>query len=1028
MTCEMCRTAGLRTRDSGFRGTARRGWVLWLLLLVVAGGATEAAENRFRNVWNVPFGSVSNGPQGAVVVEDGPRRAVTAAEVALRSRKVSDAIARQHSPRALAQAVEALRYLRTRGVKRGAQLRVPRLIVHTSGGRPILPNLERARQAGTIGAATNKLTFTFQGFSAADEQTFRAYLDGAMPVARAIYGPPAFDLAVKVIQDDTLQSIQGGTYDVTANEIRLPPPPDGGRNWPEDTFVLMLLVLHAFHDDVALFYDSWEQGMAGAAATVIQVSPGVAPGYDPANPGPFYSGAVYEPMNQPQLGNSTWFPASGFSGMLVWRIAQSRAAWFKCYVEDPQFFQRFNTQYYARLNALPASERGALAGDTPRLLELCQTVLPSVEGARFVSWYRRQYVLDTSVTVGPKLYCWNIPLVDAVVLIVEHFETDGAGDEAPRGGTARTVYFNYDFTLTLFAQEGNEITVPATGDSAGEGFLLPTFFNVGGPQRITVQVELNGLVARYPFPYGVRDFEGDGTNVNDIYGAILGPTSGTINVVGLDGLADVQVSRGIWSGVINNHTLSPAQLVVTFDDGNGNQVSRTVNVAYDSYDVLLPAGGRSALAFNFPRGTNGLYLMSVPLWPLEHDAARALGIPEADLLLARWKPSAPGGGQYEIYPTIDSFAPGRGFWLRVLQDVTVAVDGVLPAPGDDVLVPLNAGWNMVGCARNRNVDLADLLIQRGTESKSFADAVTAGWVQSGLWAYGQQAGYSLTQKLQPFEGYWLRCLLPEGATLVFPPPGSAPAGREKAASALSPYGKTLWQASVLLEVGSGRGTATFGAAAAAGDGVDRRCDLQAPPAFGDQPTLGFVSEASGGGEYASDFRGANARGPWRLRVSATPAGATAKISWPDLSQVPGDLRPVLIDRARGREVHMRTAGGYQFAGTGAPEELEIELRPVWEGPLTIMGLAGVPTRQGVQVAYALSADAAVSARVLNIAGRPVRDLAQDRPQAAGRATLLWDLRSSAGLPAPNGTYVVELTARAADGQVARGVSRVSIHR
>jgi hypothetical protein len=144
--------------------------------------------------------------------------------------------------------------------------------------------------------------------------------------------------------------------------------------------------------------------------------------------------------------------------------------------------------------------------------------------------------------------------------------------------------------------------------------------------------------------------------------------------------------------------------------------------------------------------------------------------------------------------------------------------------------------------------------------------------------------------------------------------------------------------------------------------------------------------------------------------------------------VPQDLRPILIDRARGREVYMRTSTGYDFVATAAPTDFELELRPDTGGALAVMGLAGVPTRQGVEIAYSLSADAAVSARVLNIAGRPVRDLVEDKAQSAGRSTLLWDLRSSAGLSVPNGVYLIELTARAEDGQVARGMGRVSILR
>jgi hypothetical protein len=1002
-------------------------------LALAIGAAAHGGPNRFRNVWNAPFASISDGPQGAVVVEE---TAPAVTDTATRRQAVRDAIAQQHSPRALSQAAAAMRFLRSRGVKPGAEPRLPRMIVHTRAGRPILPDLDRARATGAaIGDPSNSLDFTWQGFSSSDEQTFRDYLDHALPVARDVYGPPAFDITVKVIQDDTLQALQGGTYDVTTNELRLPPPPpDGGRNWPEDTFVLMLLVLNAFHDDVALFYDSWEQGMIGAAATAVQVYPGVSPGYNPYDPAPFYSGSLYEPMNQPPLGNSTWYPDSAWSGMLVWRICQARSAWFKCYTEDPQFFLRFNTQYYARLNLLSAGEQAALPGDTPSLLEVCQTVLPNVEGSPFISWYRQQYALDTSVTVGAKLFCWNIPYGDTALLIVEHFETTPTGDELPKGGTAYLTYFNYDFTLTLFAQEGNEITIPAVtnealGQYAGEGFLAPTFFNVGGPQRITIQMDLNGLWARYPFPYGMRGFDpGD----DNLLGCIIGPIEGKINVVGLDGLTDVEVKRGVWGGVVSKAGLSPTQLEITFDDGKGNQVTRKVNVAFDSYAVLFPAGSRSALAKNLPVGTNGLYMISVPLWGIEQDPARALGIPADKLLLARWKPNAPDGGAYDIYPTIDPLAPGRGYWLRILSDVTIAVDGILPPDSDDVPVKLYAGWNMIGCARNRNVDLGELLVQRGAgDSEPFADAINDGWVQGGLWAYSQQSGYELTQKLKPFEGYWLRCLLPEGVTLLFPTSTAAASLKEGAASKdTSPFGKTTWQMALRLDVGGSRSNATMGVAASASDGFDARCDLQAPPAFGKQPTLRFANENWGpsAGEYVSDFRSAKARGPWRLRVANVPRGARARLRWPDLSQVPQELRPVLLDRARGRTVYMRTSGGYELTGTGAPCDLEIVLRRDNASGLAVMGLFGAQSGQSMQIAFSLSADAAVSVRILNIAGRPIRDLVLDEPQTAGRSTLLWNLRSATGAPVPSGAYLVELTARSEDGQVARGIGRTWVNR
>jgi hypothetical protein len=1009
--------------------TSRRPAGALAFSLLLAASAAFAGPNPFRNTWNAPFAAITSGPQGAIVVERRPGEDAQAAA----GRRIQEAIAAQHSIRDLRRVTQTAQRMKA-GPRTGRPLdvRVPRMVVHTVNGRAVRPNLDAVRQVGgTVGDPTNALTFTFDGWTAAEQAQLEGYLANALPLARAVYGPPAFNLAVKVTRDDTLSDIQGGTYDAAANEIRMP---ELSGNQPEDTFVLLRLVLHAFHDDVALGFDSWELGMVWAAATVVHVSPGIAPGYDPVVPGPFYTASVYDPGNQPALGNSTFFGGSGWLKMLPFRIGQSWAAWYKCYVEDTQFFARFNTQYYAKLNSLPAGQRAALAGDTPALIETCEAVLPQVEGLPFFAWYRQQYALDTSVTVGPKLYMWNVPIpgdgFESLILIAEHFETQPDGSETPRGGTCYLTYFNYDFTLTLFAQEGNEITIPTTGDDAGEGFLIPTFFNIGGPQRVTVQADLNGLYARYPYPYGVRGDYGPGED--NLFGAVVGALDGTVTVNGLDGLTTT-AEKGVWGGAVSPNTLTPVQLEISFEDTVGNQVSRTVNVVFDSYIVLMPAGTRAGLVKSLPKGPNGLYLFSVPLLPLAGDPALALGIPADQLLLARWKPNAPGGGEYEIYPDIQPMAPGRAYWLRLLADTTIAVDGLLPATTDDVSVLLFAGWNMVGCGRNHNVDVGELLVQRGAaDSQPFEDAVTAGWVQAGVWGYSQQAGYELTDTLEPFGGYWLRCLVPEGATLVFPAAGtaSADAGESVSRAGRSPFGKTDWQSALLLETAGGRSTATLGMAATARDGYDRRHDLQAPPAFGGQAALRFVHPNWGrqAGEYASDFRGRTAKGPWELQVTGVAEGVRARLRWPDLSQVPPRYRPILIDRATGREVYMRTASVHDFVSAGGTRDFAIELRTDPAGALAVTGLYALPAKQGVLIGYSLTADASVTARVLNLAGRPVRDLVANRPQTAGSATMLWDTRNAAGAPVPAGVYLIELLARAQDGQVARGVSQVSVLR
>ena len=94
----------------------------------------------------------------------------------------------------------------------------------------------------------------------------------------------------------------------------------------------------------------------------------------------------------------------------------------------------------------------------------------------------------------------------------------------------------------------------------------------------------------------------------------------------------------------------------------------------------------------------------------------------------------------------------------------------------------------------------------------------------------------------------------------------------------------------------------------------------------------------------------------------------------------------------------------------------------------ISSLAAVPTQAGAQIVLSLSAPATVEARILNLAGRPIRALCHDRPCEAGANTLLWDARSDQGLRAPNGSYLVQVTAKGADGTSSRAVGRVEIGR
>jgi len=96
--------------------------------------------------------------------------------------------------------------------------------------------------------------------------------------------------------------------------------------------------------------------------------------------------------------------------------------------------------------------------------------------------------------------------------------------------------------------------------------------------------------------------------------------------------------------------------------------------------------------------------------------------------------------------------------------------------------------------------------------------------------------------------------------------------------------------------------------------------------------------------------------------------------------------------------------------------------------VVIGALSVQPTAVGAEVVFSLSADASVTAEMLNIAGRPVAMLVSDREMTKGANTLAWNGRNSAGLAVPSGVYLVRLKAADASGGKCQVLGTVSISR
>lgn len=95
-------------------------------------------------------------------------------------------------------------------------------------------------------------------------------------------------------------------------------------------------------------------------------------------------------------------------------------------------------------------------------------------------------------------------------------------------------------------------------------------------------------------------------------------------------------------------------------------------------------------------------------------------------------------------------------------------------------------------------------------------------------------------------------------------------------------------------------------------------------------------------------------------------------------------------------------------------------------PLAIRA-AAAPTPSGAQVAIHLSTAADVQTTVLNLAGRAVATL-PEQSCGAGTTTLLWNGRAAQGTLVPGGTYLLRVTARAANGAQASALASCRLRR
>ena len=543
--------------------------------------------------------------------------------------------------------------------------------------------------------------------------------------------------------------------------------------------------------------------------------------------------------------------AGSVGGLYLLRYKMAGSAWIKALVEIPGFIASYNAGFYSQ---------PAMASDVPALVALGQSTLnnlrpgdATIEGMSFAEWFRRQFILETNLTRGPKLLVEHVPIdsglsgSDYGVFIIQAnwFETLAGGNETLLSGTSYPIIWEGNVAFNR--------TFPSTPDAermdlaGGYGAVVPNITNLyNQPYRAAVDVPIQDQTQRVYLPVG-----GIATASNpaprDFYGTIVGAelqTGDTLRLqVSVNGVAipDVPVTRNAYGELLNTpNFLGNARLVVSVvrnrQGADTVLLTRRVNKGPGSLALDLRVDGEVSLNPNggLPKGISAL---GFPVDPFLSLNGQVLNIPENQVLAARFNSSK---AKYDLYPDLEPFKIGHGYFVRMnAAQPGFTMEGRVHR-NVEASTALKPGWNLIANPLLVAVPTNRVRVVKAAESPSFW--VDAAGVDVGTDFFEFQPGppdpatgapetgtmVAATQ-FEPGKAYFVRVLAPEGVSLSFQPPS----GGQTPSQMSSVPSQTGWQMALTLKYGRTQSAkAIIGQSTTATRSFDAREDSGMPPAFG----------------------------------------------------------------------------------------------------------------------------------------------------------------------------------------------------
>ncbi|MHB1459861.1 MAG: hypothetical protein ACYC1M_01070 [Armatimonadota bacterium] len=860
----------------------RQNSVIQLASILLAGMALTGGVQAQANRVNTPFKTVTDTLQSAYVVKT--------------TRSAVDMTPIKNYQRSMARAVApTIARLRAKRMLPGTMpFAVDTLVAQLSSGKLVRTAATRSTSLSFVVPTTGTGAWT------AEQAAFiKSVADQAVIELTSICGAPLNGGTITILNDDAnisdRNAVAGGIYNVSSGQFFFPV-----YNSEVSVIANMThLVAHAMRGADILAYDSWEEGIARATGQIAAPRVAQALGRSTSvvdalrRESNYHALPFYDLMNQPSLANNSFIPKSqlttpiesgSIGGIWLPRYMMAGSAWMKVYIDDPLFYKNF-------MQAYKTAGGAAIAGDVPKLRQVLKQVITTIEGQPVDTWFDKQYVLDNSIRVGRKLYAYNVPIrtasgTDSSIFIdLMYVDTATDGDETPVSGFSYPQYFDFEEVNIFPGSQYESVEV-----YQGEGAFSPSFQNdfLGGAQRVRMILPVGMESVELPYAFGQS---GSLTSPKTLYGVVDGLTTGTIEVSSAVGTISGSVVRGSFGLVLPTGSFdTPRAYQITIKNSSGITVgTRQVNLGY-SEGVLYINLNSAEITVNKPYSA-GLKMFSIPMSFRQADNARVLGVPALGFKLARWiQPNK----AYSLYPAIDSFAPGRAFWMKPDTNFTAILTGVSTPMDRDALFSAVFGWNMVGLPVDRTVSLSELQVQVKDQTPvSFATAVTQGVVGNSFLKYN--SGYEpilSTGSLSPWEGYWIRVRQSEGVTFIVPPSSSAVAA--VSSRTMAPYAAAAdgWRTAIQVQAGSLQTKVWIGQSKTATTRYDLAFDAESGPA---DPS-GLNAQITATQPLLQDIQPVVNKSAWRVQISGATPRSVITLSLSDLAAVRRLGRIVVTDQ------------------------------------------------------------------------------------------------------------------------------------